>query len=148
MKQYIGTKIVSAEPMSKNVWLSAKDGSVSAYAKDEQGYKVVYEDGYTSWSPKETFERAYTEVTHDEIMEFRVDQLKKATEIKDTKWQVELIKQIAEWQLEPLLNLIKEYPLILNISVNELIPLDKSPVKEKQKWGANISDQFDVLPFK
>jgi hypothetical protein len=30
---------------------------------DEEGYKVVYEDGYESWSPKETFEKAYREVT-------------------------------------------------------------------------------------
>ena len=27
--------------------------------EDAPGYKVVYEDGYTSWSPKEVFEIAY-----------------------------------------------------------------------------------------
>ena len=25
----------------------------------KEGYKVVYEDGYTSWSPKEVFEKVY-----------------------------------------------------------------------------------------
>ena len=25
----------------------------------EDGYKVVYEDGYESWSPKDVFEKAY-----------------------------------------------------------------------------------------
>jgi len=25
----------------------------------EEGYKVVYEDGYESWSPKDVFEKAY-----------------------------------------------------------------------------------------
>ena len=40
MKQYIGTKVVQAEPA-------------------ENGYKVVYPDGYASWSPKEVFEKAY-----------------------------------------------------------------------------------------
>lgn len=44
MKNYIGVKIVKAEPM-------AKDG--------KDGYKVVYPDGYVSWSPKEVFEKAY-----------------------------------------------------------------------------------------
>lgn len=40
MKQYIGTKVVQAEPAA-------------------DGYKVVYPDGYVSWSPKEVFEEAY-----------------------------------------------------------------------------------------
>ena len=47
MKQYIGTKIIHAEPMEKN---------------GREGYKVVYApDGYESWSPKEAFEEAYRE---------------------------------------------------------------------------------------
>lgn len=41
---YIGVKIVKAEPQEKN--------GVS-------GYCVKYPDGYVFWSPKETFERAY-----------------------------------------------------------------------------------------
>jgi hypothetical protein len=44
MKQFIGTKVISAEPC-------AKDG--------KEGYTVVYKDGYTSWSPKEAFDEAY-----------------------------------------------------------------------------------------
>ena len=47
MKKYIGTKVISAEPQTK-------DG--------KDGYKVVYEDCYTSWSPKDVFEKAYHEV--------------------------------------------------------------------------------------
>lgn len=50
-KTYIGTKIVRA-------WPSEKDG--------QQGYAVTYEDGYQSWSPKETFERAYRPVSEGE----------------------------------------------------------------------------------
>lgn len=52
MERYIGTKIIIAEPQEK-------DGRA--------GYKVVYEDGYVSWSPKETFERAYRRITDAEI---------------------------------------------------------------------------------
>ena len=49
MKQYIGTKIIHAEPMVKN---------------GREGYKVVYApDGYESWSPKDVFEEAYWETT-------------------------------------------------------------------------------------
>lgn len=44
MKEYIGVKLIQAEPQKKN---------------GEDGYKVVYKDGYVSWSPKEVFEEAY-----------------------------------------------------------------------------------------
>lgn len=41
---YIGTKIIQATPQ---------------HADGRPGYQVVYEDGYTSWSPADVFERAY-----------------------------------------------------------------------------------------
>jgi len=47
MKNYIGIKLVQAEP-------AEKDGKA--------GYKVVYADGYESWSPADVFEKAYMEV--------------------------------------------------------------------------------------
>lgn len=43
-KTYIGTKIITA-------WREDRDG--------KEGYAVKYEDGYTSWSPKDVFEAAY-----------------------------------------------------------------------------------------
>lgn len=36
-----------------------KDGVVPRSMNRKDGYKVVYEDGYESWSPKDVFERAY-----------------------------------------------------------------------------------------
>ena len=64
MKKYLGVKIVSAEPAWKE--LNQIDGtaiklkSECPYFKGrEDYYKVVYEDGYESWSPKEVFEKAY-----------------------------------------------------------------------------------------
>lgn len=59
METYIGTKIIKAEPCSKK---SEGDSPLPPTA----GYKVVYEDGYTSWSPKEVFERCYRLVTDSE----------------------------------------------------------------------------------
>lgn len=44
MEKYIGTKIIHATP---------------ARHEGEAGYKVVYPDGYESWSPAEAFEEAY-----------------------------------------------------------------------------------------
>ncbi len=56
-KIYIGTKVVAAEPMTEFVFRGEGD---------REGYKVRYEDGYVSWSPKETFERSYREITEAE----------------------------------------------------------------------------------
>ncbi len=56
MKSYIGTKIVQAEPQNDQ----------NNPEIDIPGYKVVYEDGYVSWSPKATFERCYRKITNAE----------------------------------------------------------------------------------
>lgn len=76
MKTYIGTKIIKAEPAYKEI--DPYDGTtelvthkeyplgikhLSSKAKD--GYKVVYPDGYTSWSPKDVFEKAYRQFGSD-----------------------------------------------------------------------------------
>ena len=70
MKQYIGTKIINAKPMSK---LEYNDFRGWELPDDEngtdEGYLVEYLDGgkpntteykgYVSWSPKEQFDNAY-----------------------------------------------------------------------------------------
>jgi len=64
-KSYIGTKIIKAHQMTECEWLESKGGDVSN-REDQHGYCVTYEDGYKSWSPKETFERSYREITSKE----------------------------------------------------------------------------------
>ena len=63
MKNYIGTKIIQAEPAYR------VDGKVYPISEPcprcmnrQEGYKVCYPDGYESWSPKDVFEKAYLEV--------------------------------------------------------------------------------------
>ncbi|MDR1371629.1 MAG: DUF2829 domain-containing protein, partial [Dysgonamonadaceae bacterium] len=67
MKKCLGIKTVSAKPM--NYHEAGKAGLIRGYEPDEhrksedrEGYKVIYEDGYESWSPKETFEKAYRKI--------------------------------------------------------------------------------------
>ena len=50
MDKYIGAKLIQAEPERNPV------------TKEITGYKVVYPDGYESWSPKDVFEKAYMKV--------------------------------------------------------------------------------------
>ena len=40
-------------------------GYAGKHPAGADGYKVYYPDGYVSWSPKETFEKAYHEVDMD-----------------------------------------------------------------------------------
>jgi len=66
MKQYIGTKIIEAEPayrcMDGQGHITITDDLPVAFPNFpsvEDGYRVRYADGYVSWSPKEAFEEAY-----------------------------------------------------------------------------------------
>jgi hypothetical protein len=66
MKQYIGTKLIEAEPAYRaqkgkgNFTITDDPAKVFPnYPDVEDGYRVRYPDGYESWSPKETFEKAY-----------------------------------------------------------------------------------------
>ena len=64
MKNYIGTKDVQAEPITLGEFINKYkrnpyESDPRIHDNNEQGYLVKYEDGYQSWSPRETFERAY-----------------------------------------------------------------------------------------
>lgn len=58
MKKYIGTKEVQAQPMSAEL-ANSKGFKTSSYTGKDEGYEVIYKDGYSSWSPKEVFEEVY-----------------------------------------------------------------------------------------
>jgi len=70
MQQYIGTKLVQAEPKDK---------------QGTPGYVVVYPDGYVSWSPKEAFDEAYRAV---EGLSFglALEALKKGLKVARAGW--------------------------------------------------------------
>ena len=55
MKQYIGTKIIEAEPAKRGECYKGPN-MLSAEMAAQQGYRIRYQDGYESWSPKDVFE--------------------------------------------------------------------------------------------
>ena len=68
---YIGTKVVQAKHMNEleaMQYLGRQDDicKVESSGQTRDGYLVVYEDGYQSWSPKEVFERCYRPLTSNE----------------------------------------------------------------------------------
>lgn len=78
MKSYIGTKLVKAEPFNRS--------------DSEPGYRVVYPDGYTSWSPKDVFEDAYRPC---DAMSFglAIEALKKGLKVARSGWNGKVLKR-------------------------------------------------------
>ena len=63
MKQYIGTKLIEAEPAYRvDGEVYSPDERPEAARSIERGYRVRYPDGYESWSTQDVFEKAYLEV--------------------------------------------------------------------------------------
>lgn len=69
MKQYIGTKIIQAEPATqgqaaaKRIGLKVEDCPFTLAGMKADGYRIIYADGYESWSPKDVFEASYRETS-------------------------------------------------------------------------------------
>jgi hypothetical protein len=65
MDKYIGTKLIEAEPAFRCCSTGktyVKSEGVPDIKGLDDGYKVKYEGGYESWSPKEVFEKAYMKI--------------------------------------------------------------------------------------
>lgn len=114
MKEYIGTKVVQAEPAHSVALSRVGCATITEVLTEKEiqeredngwdvhivreGYKVVYKDGYKSWSPKDVFEAAYRETSCmtniDRIL--RGDKEALVNEIHDiVKWARELTGK--EW---------------------------------------------------
>lgn len=68
MKPYIGVKRVNARPMTDKEFAVYRDKiraveDENASDGTSQGYLVEYENGYVSWSPRDVFEKSYTNTT-------------------------------------------------------------------------------------
>jgi hypothetical protein len=85
--KYLGVKIVDAEPMTQGQqWAESHNGvSCCLPGEDREGYKVVYEDGYVSWSPKEVFEKAYRPIT-SLTFGLAIEALKQGKKVARTGW--------------------------------------------------------------
>jgi len=66
MENYLGVKLIKAEPCFRDQFAGAEnksDLSKLSGGIDVDGYRVVDESGYVSWSPKDVFEEAYRKTT-------------------------------------------------------------------------------------
>lgn len=93
MKQYIGTKMVMAAPALRmddgkgNVRVELLSNNPMPQPGDalDMGYKVVYPDGYESWSPQDVFDRAYRQ-TDGMSFGLAIEAAKKGRKIARAGW--------------------------------------------------------------
>jgi len=62
LKAFVGIKILLAKPMTNAEWVKGKNQETTG----EDGYLVIYDNGYRSWSPKDVFETHYRLLTDTE----------------------------------------------------------------------------------
>lgn len=68
MKQYIGTKIVKAEPMTRGDYNNYRGWQIPADEDPmDEGYLMEYENGHEQWLPKEMFETDYIEYDKNKL---------------------------------------------------------------------------------
>ncbi|MDP4158226.1 MAG: DUF2829 domain-containing protein [Bacillota bacterium] len=86
MEKYIGTKIIEAEPINLGDYNKSRGWTIPENEDPlREGYRVIYPDGYVSWSPKEIFEEAYRK-TDGLTFGLAVEALRKGKKLERTGW--------------------------------------------------------------
>ena len=126
MKKYIGTKTVLAMPMAKSEAEKVLNRSLADATGGEDGYLVEYEDGYKSWSPKETFEKAYNLAeTSFDLMLIEAQELAKRTNKLSafvTSPKVEELPEDEQQDLRVQVMAMSVYRYILNNRIWKAVP--------------------------
>ena len=82
MKNYIGTKRIEAEPMTRGDYNKYRGWTIPADENPEdEGYIVKYSNDYISWSPKQALEEAYSEIGENPLYDTAL--LMKSNDFKD-----------------------------------------------------------------
>lgn len=124
--KYIGTKIIHADPMSLGDYNKFKGWTIPENEDpNREGYKVVYPDGYISWSPKEQFEEAYR-LTDGMTFGLAIEAAKKGLKIARAGWNGKGMFVVYQ----------KGYP--------QGIPSNKQTAAA---WGINEGDLFRCEPY-
>ena len=87
MKKYLGVKMIEAEPMTLGDYNLFRGWQIPDNEDPtREGHRVVYPDGYISWSPKEAFEQAYFEFNGEKCVT-QVDVDNFISEIDVDEWK-------------------------------------------------------------
>lgn len=126
MKNYVGTKMIEAEPISRGRYYMNCSWRIPAGENpDDKGYLVKYPDGHESWLPKKQFDEAYRDCTS---MTFGIalELLKKGCKVAREEWNGKGMFVVYQ----------KGYP--------EGIPCNKQTA---EAWGMKEGDLFKCNPY-
>jgi len=122
-KYYLGVKKIQAEPMSVSEFNKIRP--LVYTGECQEGYKVTYEDGYVSWSPKDVFEKAYR-CLDEMTFGFAIEALKCGEKIARKGWNGKGMFVVYQ----------KGYP--------QGIPCNKQTA---DAWGLSEGDLFICNPY-
>jgi len=126
MKKYLGVKIIEAEPMNLGDYNNFRGWTIPENENPlRDGYKVVYSDGYVSWSPREIFEEAYRP-TDGLTLGLAFEAAKKGFKVARAGWYGKGLFVVYQ----------KGYP--------QGIPCNKQTA---EAWGMNEGDLFICNPY-
>lgn len=152
MKQYIGTKIIQAEP-AKRFWMP--DGSkviaslyevmdqriVNEATSCDEGFKVRYPDGYESFSPKDVFEEAYRQ-TDGMNFGLAIEAVKKGHRVARSGWNGKgmyvFLVDIQEAHTEADLSEFENQ----DVEISDLLALHSAQKSLQPGWLATQSDML------
>ena len=126
MKDYIGVKVVAAEPMSRGEYNAYRGWKIpSDENPEDEGYHIRYPDGYESWCPKKQFNEAYRKCDN---MTFgiAIEAMKKGNKVARRGWNGKGMFVVYQ----------KAYP--------NGIPCNKQTA---EAWGLNEGDLFICNPY-
>lgn len=126
MKDYIGVKVVAAEPMSRGEYNEYRGWEIpSDENPEDEGYHIRYTDGYESWCPKKQFDEAYRKCDN---MTFgiAIEAMKKGNKVARRGWNGKGMFVVYQ----------KAYP--------NGIPCNKQTA---EAWGLNEGDLFICNPY-
>lgn len=126
MKDYIGVKVVTAEPMSRGEYNEYRGWKIpSDENPEDEGYHIRYPDGYESWCPKKQFNEAYRKCDN---MTFgiAIEAMKKGNKVARRGWNGKGMFVVYQ----------KAYP--------NGIPCNKQTA---EAWGLNEGDLFICNPY-
>ena len=128
MKKYLGTKLVTAKPMTR----AAAEVILGKFIKpvkqeySGEGYLVRYEDGYQSWSPKEVFDKAYKPADNflDRLIIERDDLQKRLSSLTSALMQEDFQEKVGSKQyywMQEQRNAMEIYVEVLNKRITHAI---------------------------
>lgn len=79
--KFIGTKIINAVPC--DAWEREGDYGIGA-----PGYKVTYDNGYETWSPKDVFEQTYRPI-QNMTFGLAIEAMRKGLKVARSEWNGE-----------------------------------------------------------